>query len=908
MGDDLDEPDETVVLRLSRPANAEIEGTGSGTGTILDDDGPPVLSIDSPSAPEGGPGETAAMRFTVRLDGFTAKRVAVEYADAGTGTAVAGSDYDAVAPGTLVFAPGDTVQTVEVTINGDALDEFDETVVLMLSRPANAEIEGTGSGTGTILDDDGPPVLSIDSPSAPEGGPGETAAMRFTVRLDGFTAKRVAVEYADAGTGTAVAGSDYDAVAPGTLVFAPGDTVQILEVTINGDALDEPDETVVLMLTDPVNAELAQDGASGVGTIADDDDAPSLSVDSAAVVEGNDGRRPLTFSFVLDRPSGRRVVVEYADAGTGTATPGSDYEEVPAGVLAFDPGETRKTLDVMVIGDARHEPDETVILRLSMPDPAVATMLAEEGVGAIRNDDADLIPTFGDARVPPQRWMEGRRIDPLPLPPAQGGDGPLTYALAPALPPGLAFDSERRAIAGTPGAGQPVTTYRWAATDQDGDSATLSFTIEVVAARQAARRLDEVNRAVLPEVVRTWADAASAGVAGRVAQTGQAGAGAGVWGHGELRRLSGAPDQASPVDWSGEAIVVGAGVDVGLGASATLGVAVTGLEGAFDYVHRAEEQAVAGLHDTRLVGVHPYVGWSGAGGSRAWTTAGYATSDVVVHDDEAGPQTTAGRAHMLAAGGSLRLFAGTSGGTVDAKADGHIARLHLDSNGDRISAMEVRVHRLRFAMEAGRSLRRRGGGALVKPSVALGVRQDGGDGRTGTGVEAGGGLTLSAWNSRLHVVAAGRTLLAHGGGLAEWGAGGSVRIAPGADGRGLSLRMQPEWGAAGRSGIGQLWQQGATQSAPASRGRSVPGATDPSHSSPARIDAEVAYGVGAIVLGTQALVMPYAAFGSDSSADGRGSAYRFGARLRTRPVVGLEIGLDTAYPGAGLRLDLQFNR
>ena len=794
-----------------------------------------------------------------------------------------------------------------MTVHGDAVDEPDETVVLVLADPVNAELAQDGaSGVGTILDDDGPPVVSIDSPTAQEGGPGETAALLFTVSLGAPTAKRVSVEYSDAGTGTAVAGSDYDAVAPGTLVFAPGDTARTVEVTIRGDALDEPDETVVLTLADPVNAELAQDGASGVGTIADDDDAPSLSVDSPAVVEGNDGRRPLTFSFALDRPSGRRVIMEYVDASTGTATPGTDYEEVPPGVLAFDPGETLKILDVIVIGDERHEPDETVVLRLSTPEPTAATMTATEGVGVIRNDDADLIPTFGDARVPSQRWMEGRRIDPLPLPPAQGGDGPLTYALAPALPPGLAFDPERRTIAGTPSVDQPATTYRYFATDQDGDSATLSFSIEVVGVRQTQRRLDEVNRAVLPEVARTWADVASNAVEGRVAQAGQAGAGTGVWGHGELRRLSGTPDEARPVDWSGEAVAVGAGVDMGLGASATLGVAVTGLEGAFDYVHRAEGQAVAGRHVTRLVGVHPYLGWSGAG-VLAWTTAGYAKSDVVVQDDEAGPQTADGRVQMLAAGGGLRLFASEGGGSVDAKADGHVARFQLDGNGDRMTALEVRVHRLRFAFEAGRLFRLGGGGTRVKPSVALGVRQDGGDGRTGAGMEAGGGLTLSAWNSRLQVEATGRTLLAHGGGLAEWGAGGSVRIAPGAAGRGLSLRIQPEWGTAGPSEIGQLWQQGATRRTPASRGRSVPGATDLLHSSPARIDAEIAYGVGAIVLGTQALVTPYAALGPDSGADGRGSAYRFGTRLRTPPVVGLEIGIETAYPYAGLRLDLQFN-
>ena len=63
-----------------------------------------------------------------------------------------------------------------------------------------------------------------------------------------------------------------------------------------------------------------------------------------------------------------------------------------------------------------------------------------------------------------------------------------------------------------------------------------------------------------------------------------------------------------------------------------------------------------------------------------------------------------------------------------------------------------------------------------------------------------------------------------------------------------------------------------------------------------------------MVLGTEALVVPYAAFAPDAGADGPGRPYRFGARLRATPVVGLGIGLEAAYPGSGIRLDLEFNR
>ena len=49
----------------------------------------------------------------------------------------------------------------------------------------------------------------------------------------------------------------------------------------------------------------------------------------------------------------------------------------------------------------------------------------------------DGIPTFGDATVANQSWVQRRRIAAFTLPAAVGGDGVLTYALSPSLPGGV---------------------------------------------------------------------------------------------------------------------------------------------------------------------------------------------------------------------------------------------------------------------------------------------------------------------------------------------------------------------------------------------------------------------------------------------------------------------------------------
>ena len=127
-----------------------------------------------------------------------ARTVTVSYADAGTGTATAGEDYEALTAGTLTFAPGgDQSQTISVTVRGDDLDEPNETVIVQLSSSTNATI-ATDTGTGTITDDDDTPSLSISSPSVAEGDSGDTATLAYSVSLSAASGRTVTVDWGPA--------------------------------------------------------------------------------------------------------------------------------------------------------------------------------------------------------------------------------------------------------------------------------------------------------------------------------------------------------------------------------------------------------------------------------------------------------------------------------------------------------------------------------------------------------------------------------------------------------------------------------------------------------------------------------------------------------------------------------------
>ena len=361
--------------------------------TVTDDDGEPALSINSPSVTEGD-SSTTTMTFKVTLAPASGKAVSVDYADAGTGTATSATDYAAITSGTLTFTAGQTEKTVAVTVNGDELDEPNETVVLRLSSASNAALSGgkaTLDGTGTINDDDAEPTVSVADASAVNEGNSDTVNMNFTVHLSAASAKTITVPYTL--TGTATGGSDYETPASTSLSIPAGDTSGAIVIKVKGDTLDETNETIIVTLNALTHATVSSTQGAGTasGTINDDDDAPSVSIANAAAVnEGNDPKITANMSFTVSvsAASAKKITVPYTL--TGTATGGSDYETPLTTSLSIPAGDTSGTIVIKVKGDVLDEPNETIIVTLDAPTHATVSTTdgAGTGTGTITDDDA----------------------------------------------------------------------------------------------------------------------------------------------------------------------------------------------------------------------------------------------------------------------------------------------------------------------------------------------------------------------------------------------------------------------------------------------------------------------------------------------------------------------------------------
>jgi chitinase len=110
---------------------------------------------------------------------------------------------------------------------------------------------------------------------------------------------------------------------------------------------------------------------------------PSITIDNAAIVEGNSGTATAVFTVSLAPAISQPVTVRYATAN-GTAASGSDYVAA-SGTLTFDPSMTTRTISVAIKGDATFEQNETFFVNLSQPTNA--TVADPQGAGTIVNDD-----------------------------------------------------------------------------------------------------------------------------------------------------------------------------------------------------------------------------------------------------------------------------------------------------------------------------------------------------------------------------------------------------------------------------------------------------------------------------------------------------------------------------------------
>ena len=355
---------------------------------------PVTLTVDAPPTPTIGV-NPASFSFNGIEGGANPAAQTLGISNTGTGTLNFHISDDAA---WLTVTPDVGIAPAGLSVAADITGLTENTYT------ATITVNGTGATNTPVLipvtltiGEPPKPAIAIGDQSIVEGDGGSTE-IQFAVTLSHATPRTVTVDFSTE-DGSAHAGPDY-ATASGAVVFTPGLTTQFVSVTVNGDRLNEINESFAVNLSGPTNATIGD--AQAIGTILNDDPLPAFRIADAATVEGDTGSTPLSFTVeMIDAggqviTSGRTVTVNFNTAsgvGPSGATAGQDFA-AGAGILTFLEGESAKSIPISIVGDLNVESDETFDVVLSAP--VNATLFDATGVGTIQNDDVptiDVSPT-----------------------------------------------------------------------------------------------------------------------------------------------------------------------------------------------------------------------------------------------------------------------------------------------------------------------------------------------------------------------------------------------------------------------------------------------------------------------------------------------------------------------------------
>ena len=356
VNDTINEANETIVITLANPTISALGANTVHTYTITNDDTAPTVAFGATTST--GNESTAGVTIPVSLTGnTTSQTITVDYALTGTATG-GGVDYT-LAAGTLTFNPGTTTQNISATIVNDGANEANETIIITLSNPSVATLGTNTVHTYTILDDDTPSIAFNATTSS-----GSEATTSVTIPVSISITATSSVNYSVTGGTATDGGVDYT-FASGTLNFTNGGaTTQNISITVNNDTLFENDETIIITLASPTNANLGANTAHTY-TITNNDTAPTVAF-SVTTSNGAESVASPTMAVTLSGASGLTTTVDYAVTGGTASGSGTDFT-LAAGTLTFAAGVTSQNITLAIVNDVTTEVDETIIVTLSNP-------------------------------------------------------------------------------------------------------------------------------------------------------------------------------------------------------------------------------------------------------------------------------------------------------------------------------------------------------------------------------------------------------------------------------------------------------------------------------------------------------------------------------------------------------------
>ena len=839
-GDTTDEPDGSVTVTVADGSGWTAGDPASGTVAIRDDDAalPEVtIAVKAASVTEGGNAV-----FTLTASPAPAADLAVSV------SVTADGDYGVTAGTRTVTIPTTGSATLTLATADDGTDEPDGSATVTVQTGSGYTVGASASGTVAVRDDDLPPpvvTIAAKAESVSEGGDAV-----FTLTADRAPDADLAVTLAvsETGDGDHVAAADEG---PASVTIPKDATEAAFTVPTVNDAVDEPDGTAVVTV-EAGNGYTAGDPASASVAVKDDDAAalPVLSVADETAKEGVVWLMPFTVRLSAPASGPVEVRVDTRPSTPVSAEPGPDYFPKPVGGhrLTFRPGETERTVEILILDDSHDEEAETFEFVLS--DARGAAIGDGVAVGTIVNDDpmpAAWLARFG-------RTVAEQALDGI----AGRMSAPRTAGMQGAVA-GQAVSFNGAASGQPPAGGVPP-----AGGAPEGSAALAMAEIARSFGSQAGHDPSGFGNGP-----GSWSPGSMSGTGG-TGPGSWSGAGFGQTpahsrtmtardallgssfsltgekdGSGGSMAFWGRAAQGSFDGREGTFSLDGTVTTGMLGADYArgkwlIGLALAQSDGEGDYrdtramprppeqiCEEAEGETPAlcdgavrtgdGKVEASLTAAIPYAAFQASERLRLWGAVGHGTGEVTLKTAMGGRYSADTSWSMAAAGmrGDLlappapgsRSGAGSgSGPALAATSDALWARTSSEKTA-QLAASESDVTRLRVGLEGSYRVAMEDGASLV-PKLEVGARHDGGDAETGFGVELGGGVKWTDPGMGLSLDLSGRTLIAHGNDdLKDRGFSAALAYDPApATQRGASLSLRQDWGGKAAGGLDALFQ------------------------------------------------------------------------------------------------------
>lgn len=269
------------------------------------------------------------------------------------GTAVAGTDYDALSNLQVTFNAGDTQATVPVTLHNIAGFQGDRTFsIKLVGASTGASIKSPSTAVVTIQEGDASVAFSSATATVVENVQGGNYVATLVRGANLTGAFSVDVSTGDPASGTvAVAGTDYTGTSV-TVNFAANDTSKTVSIPVINRPLSQGDRSFALTLSNVTAGASIVAPSTQTVTIQDGGIPGTLAFGSAALTfePVNLAGQPNLLQIPIARTVGTdgTVTIDAAITG-GTLVAGTDYNTFTnPTTVSFASGDATKTVGIQL--------------------------------------------------------------------------------------------------------------------------------------------------------------------------------------------------------------------------------------------------------------------------------------------------------------------------------------------------------------------------------------------------------------------------------------------------------------------------------------------------------------------------------------------------------------------------------